>query len=103
MQINIAIQLYKKNIGWDFAGGPTVNTLPSSAGGGGSIPGPEAKIPLPLGQKNKAKNKSNGVTNSIKTLKMICIKKTFIEKKEYQEGWVCVYMHWRWGSIKSKF
>ena len=31
----------------DFPGGPLVGTLPSGAGGVGSIPGPGAKIPHP--------------------------------------------------------
>ena len=30
---------------WDFPGGPVVKTLPSSAGGAGSIPGGGARIP----------------------------------------------------------
>ena len=48
---------------------------------------------MPLGQKTKAKKRSNGVTNSIKTLKMIHIKKIFIEKKKRISGGVglCVY------------
>ena len=47
---------------------------------------------MPLGQKIKAKNRSNGVTNSIKTFKMIHIKKIFIEKKRISGGvGLCVY------------
>ena len=45
-----------------------VKTLPSSAGGVGSIPGQGAKIPHASGQKTKAQNRSNIVTNSIKTI-----------------------------------
>ena len=30
---------------WDFSGGPVVKTPPSNAGGAGSIPGEETKIP----------------------------------------------------------
>ena len=37
----------------DFPGGPVVKTLPSSAGGGGLIPGWRAKIPHALGPKNQ--------------------------------------------------
>ena len=56
-----------------------VKTLPSNAGGEGSTPGPGAKIPHASGPKNKKqtnkKTRSNIVTNSIKTLKMVYIKK----------------------------
>ena len=38
---------------WDFPGGPVVKTLPSNAGGVGSIPGWEAKIPHASGPKNQ--------------------------------------------------
>ena len=38
---------------WDFPGGPVVRTLPSSAGGAGSIPGQGAKIPHALWPKNQ--------------------------------------------------
>ena len=60
----------------DFPGGPVVKTLPSNAGGVGSIPGQGAKIPHVSWSKNQSiKNRSNIVTNSIKTLKMVHIKK----------------------------
>ena len=36
----------------DFLGGPVVNTLPSNAGGMGSIPGPGAKIPYASKKQN---------------------------------------------------
>ena len=55
----------------DFPGGPVVKTLSSNAGGEGSIPGRGAKIP----RASPPKNRSNIVTNSIKTLKMVHIKK----------------------------
>ena len=39
---------------WDFPGGPVVKTLPSNAGGAGSIPGQGAEIPHASGpRKNK--------------------------------------------------
>ena len=44
-----------------------VKTSPSSAGGAGSIPGRGAKIPHASRQKTKTLNRSNIVTNSIKT------------------------------------
>ena len=45
-------KLKKKNW-WDFPGSPVVETLPSSAGGMGSIPGQGAKIPHGLWPKNQ--------------------------------------------------
>ena len=33
---------------WDFPGSPVVKSLPSNAGGAGSIPGQGPKIPLAL-------------------------------------------------------
>ena len=41
----------------------------------------ELRSYMPFGQKIKAKNRSNIVTNSIKTLKMIHIKKVLKKKK----------------------
>ena len=38
----------QNSISRDFPGGPVVKTLPSSAGGVGSIPGQEVKIPQAL-------------------------------------------------------
>ena len=40
-----------------FRGSPVVKTLPSNAGGEGSIPGQEAKIPHASGPKTKALKK----------------------------------------------
>ena len=54
----------------DFPPGPVVKTSPSNAGGVGSIPGWGAKIPMPQGKKQNINNRSNIVTNSIKTLKI---------------------------------
>ena len=52
-----------------------VKTSLSSAGDAGSIPGLGAKIPHALQPKNQNIKQSNFVTNSIKTLKMVHIKK----------------------------
>ena len=38
---------------WDFPGGPVMKTLPSSAGGTGSIPSQGAKTPIPPGPKEQ--------------------------------------------------
>ena len=58
----------------DVPGGP----VPSSAGGEDSVPGWRAKIPHASWPKNQnMKNRSNIVTNSIKTLKW----STFLKKK----------------------
>ena len=61
----------------DFPGGPVVKTSPSNAGGVGSIPGQGAKIPHASGLKSEnIQNKSNIVTNSMRTRKkMVHIKK----------------------------
>ena len=56
---------------------PVVQTLPFNAGGAGSIPSREAKIPHASRLKNQNIKRSNSVTNSIKTLKMVHIKKDF--------------------------
>ena len=58
----------------EFLSGLAVKTLPSNAGGVGSIPGQEAKIPGTRGQKNKTQNRSSVATDSIKTLKTAHIK-----------------------------
>ena len=53
-----------------------VKTSPSNAGGGGSVPRLGAKIPICMGAtKPKTQNTSNVLINSIKTLKMVHIKK----------------------------
>ena len=49
--------------------------LPSNAGGAGSIPGQEAKIPHTLGPKKTKQKTEAVVTNSRKTLKMVHNKK----------------------------
>ena len=45
--------LFKNLYSRDFPGGPVVKTLPSNAGGAGSIPGQGAKIPHTLWPKNQ--------------------------------------------------
>ena len=57
------------------ASGLMVKTSPSNARGVGSIPGQAAKIPhAPRLRNQKHKIRSNIVTNSIKTLKMVRIR-----------------------------
>ena len=62
-----------------FPGGPGVKTSPSNAESAALIPGQGTKILQPCGQKKKKtqniKNRSNVITNSIKTFKMVHIKK----------------------------
>ena len=67
----------------NFLGSPVVKTSPSNAGGAGSIPGQEFNIPHDVQVKNQniEKKKSNIVTNSIKTLKVVHIQKDLEEKK----------------------
>ena len=59
----------------DAPGGPVVKTLPSNAGGAGSNPHQGTKIPHALWTKKQNIKRSNIVTNSIKILKMVHIKK----------------------------
>ena len=56
--------------------GQWLRLLAVSAVGGSSVPGREAKIPHATTSKHQnIKNRQNTVTNSIKTLKMVHIKK----------------------------
>ena len=67
----------KEHILGDLPGGPVVKTLLSNSGV--TVPSLVRKLRshLPRGQKNKdMKNRSNIVTNSIKTFKMVHIKKS---------------------------
>ena len=72
--------LKKKKKCQDFHGGPVVKTSLSNAGTEGSTPGQRAKLPHDLQPKNQ-NVKGNILTNSIKTLKIVHIKKkkSFIE------------------------
>ena len=72
--------LFQKAFPGDFPGDPAVGTLPSNAEGVGLIPGQRAK--MPLSQKTKTYNRSNVVTNWIKTLKMVHTKKILKKKKK---------------------
>ena len=47
------VELLLKNYFGDFPGCPVVKTLPSNAGGAGSIPGQEAEIPHASWPKNQ--------------------------------------------------
>ena len=60
----------------DLPGSPVVKTSPSSAEGVGLIPGWGAKIPrcLVAREPKQKKDRSNIVTNSVKTVKMVHIK-----------------------------
>ena len=69
------LSVLKCHTNWDFPGGPVVKTLPSSAGGVGLIPGQGAKIPQASWPKSNVNSRSNIVTNSTKTFKMVHIKK----------------------------
>ena len=75
--------------GWDFPGGPVVKTSPSNEGG--AVPSLVGKLRshMPLGQKPKTQNRSNIVTNSIKTLKMAHTKKKQKPKKILAEIFNC--------------
>ena len=53
----------------DFPGGPVVKTLPSKAGGAGSILGQGTKIPHALGPKNQNIKQKPYCNKSVKTLK----------------------------------
>ena len=74
--VTVAMKL-KEHAG-DFPDGSVVNILPPNVEGTGSIPGQGAKIPHALRPKNQ--NISSIVTNSIKTLKMVHIKKKKVLK-----------------------
>ena len=61
----------------DFPGGPVVRTLPSSAGGAGSTLVGKLRSHIPCSGKSKTENRTNIITNSIKTFKMVKIKTIF--------------------------
>ena len=69
-----------------------VETLPFNAGDMGSVSGQEAKIPHVLLPKHQnINNRSNIVTNSIKTLKMVHIQKKSILKKVLKNSLIFPY------------
>ena len=67
-----------------------VHTLPSNAGGEGSIPGWGTKVQSALEpkRKHKTENRSNTVTNSIKTLKMVYIKRKKVFKTKHKTQFI---------------
>ena len=72
----MGLLLCQESHAWNFPSGPVVKNPPSNAGGAGSIPGQEAEISHALWPKTQ-KHKSSILINSIKTLKMVHIKKIF--------------------------
>ena len=67
-------------------------TLPSNAGAMGSIPGQGAKMPFRQKKKTNTQNRSNIVTNSIKTLKMVHIKKKILKKNRKAVPTIIIYV-----------
>ena len=66
--------------------------MPSNAQNAGSIPGQGAKIPHASRPTNKIQNRSNTLTNSIKTLKMVHkknLKKLSGRQRAMQENKKC--------------
>ena len=64
-----------------------VKTSPPNTGGVGLIPGGAAKIPLAAWPKNQ----SSLVTDSVKTLKMVHIKKKILKKKNCKRPLMRIY------------
>ena len=62
------------SVTWDCPGRPVVKTLPSGAEGAGLIPGRGVKIPH-VSRPKHPKHRSTMVINSIKTLKIVHVKK----------------------------
>ena len=84
---------------WDFPGGPVVKTSSSNAEVAGSIPGQGLRFHMPHSQNTKTENRSSIITSSIKTFKMIHIKKVFQKKslKHWGNIELCV-LGWEGGS-----
>ena len=72
---------YPKVSEGDYPGSSVVKISPSNARGTGSIPGWGAKIPHVSWPKNQNVKQKQIVTNSIKTLKMVRIKKKISKAK----------------------
>ena len=70
------------SVTWDCPGRPVVKTLPSGAEGAGLIPGRGVKIPH-VSRPKHPKHRSTMVINSIKTLKIVHVKK----KKKQCDLW----------------
>ena len=66
---------------WDFPGGPVVKTSPSNQGVWVQAPVRELGSHMPHGQNIKTQNRNNVVIKSVKTLKMIYVKKILKKKK----------------------
>ena len=78
----------KKIFLWGLPWHPMVKTSPSNAGVWVRSLVWELRFPLPCGQNTKTQSRSNTVTDSIKTLKMVHIQKVF--KKN-----LCIcHLHW---------
>ena len=69
----------------DLPGGPVVKTSPSTAGSSSLIPGQGAKIPHASQLKNQNLKLKQYYTNSIRTLKLVYIKKYLKKKLERSE------------------
>ena len=68
----------------EFSDDPVVKTLPSNAGGEGSIPGQGTKIPYASQPKNpNISKRSNIITKSIKTLKIV-----HVRRKKRMSRWI---------------
>ena len=77
----------------DFPEGPMIKTSPFNAEGAGLIPGRGAKNPHGLlAKKNKTQNKSNTVTNSIKSFKKWSTSKnsTIRPSQSFSCPWFCL-------------
>ena len=85
-------------IGWislgSVPGGPLVKILPSNAGGVGLTPVGKLRSHMPWGHNTKTWNRSNIVTNSVKTLKKCSPskKKKSLKKKHI---WGSNMQHWK--------
>ena len=73
-------RLKRKYLVQDFPVGPVVNIPPPNERDVGSIPDQGAKIPHASQPKTKTENRSNIVTNSIKTLKTSPPQKNILKK-----------------------
>ena len=91
----------------DFLGGPVVRTSPSTAGCVGLIPDQRAKIPHAFGQKKTKpqhkKTKNNILTNLIRTLKRIHVKKKkkILKKNKTGNSVQCYMAAWMGGDLGS--
>ena len=66
----------------DFLGGPLVKTSSSNVKGEGSIPGQGTEIPHGMWPKKQNPNTRSIIsTNSIKTVKLVHIKKKYFKKR----------------------